>query len=247
MEINELIQQLASAIHHWLCYISLCTNSNLLAENSVRYPFAEYLERKCGAVVDLEKKHPVFPGRHIDFRFKVNKSLLFVELKYTSKATRGRKEIQRVFNDLIRLSLALRDKPHAKSYFIMCGDTVTFNTNFRRIIDGRTLKNRIRQDGDSSAVNDTPSGAYAQWFGFRKDDEVVIEFANNRTYVNAFLDEYYNTDKDVLKKVDHSILGFSSIKTIRAAYLPRGHQESRSQTVAIWEVLINNEQFSGDK
>lgn len=64
METNELIQQLASAIHHRLSYVSLCTNSNLLAESSVRYPFVEFLERKYGATVQLEKQHDVFSNRH---------------------------------------------------------------------------------------------------------------------------------------------------------------------------------------
>lgn len=236
MEINELIQQLASAIHHWLSYVSLCTNSNLLAENSVKYPFVEYIERKNGVTVVLEKTHPDFTSRHLDFWFKVNKCPLFVELKYTSKATRGKKEIQRVFDDLIRLSLALHDNPNARCFFIMCGETITFKNNFKSIIDGRKYKKNIRQDGDGSTVDDTPSGPYAKWFGFTQDEEVVIDLLgddDSYSHTKAFVEDYYSKDQDC------SVLGFSSIKTIRVAYLPTGRQESRSQTVAIWEVLIN--------
>ena len=235
METNELIQQLASAIHHWLSYVSLCTNTNLLAENSVRYPFVEYLERKCGAAVVLEKKLSGFSDRHLDFWFRVKNDILNVELKYTSKATRGNKEVQRVFDDLIRLSLALRDKPNARSFFIMCGETITFNTNFKSIVDGRKYENkRIRQDKDGSIVEDKPSGPYANWFGFSQDEEIVIDLSenDNLSHTRAFVDTYYSKDDSC------GVLGFSSIKTVRIAYLPTGRQESRSQTVAIWEVMI---------
>lgn len=235
METNELIQQLASAIHYWLSYVSLCSNSNLLAENSVRYPFVEFLERKCGTAINLEKQHELFPERHIDFCFEYGKYALFVELKYASKYTRGKAEKQRVFNDLVRLALMVNVNSKNKGFFIMCGDTQTFTVNFMRIVDGRKVnKNKLRQDREKTASEIEPQGEYSEWFGFEKDEEKNIQLKGN-CWADTFMQDYFG------KEAEKQEIEFSAIKTKRAAFLPAKNQTSRSHTVAIWEVTVVKE------
>lgn len=238
METNELIQQLASAIHHWLSYVSLCTNSNLLAESSVRYPFVEFLERKCGSAVNLEGQLEGFSDRHIDFCFKNGSDPLFVEIKYASKNTRSTAEKQRVFNDLVRLSLMIKKNANARGFFIMCGETQSFTVNFKRIIDGRKVKkNQLRQDGGDTNNEVEPQGDYARlWFKFGQDEEmpIYLDGEDNANYKKMFLKEYYGKDATVKD------LSFKQIKTKRMAYLPTQKQVSQSQTVAIWEVTVIN-------
>lgn len=231
METNELIQQLASAIHHWLSYISICTNSRLLAESSVRYPFVEFLERKCGTPVDLEKQHDSFSNRHVDFCFNNEETKLYVELKYVSRHTRGNNEMQRVFNDLIRLSLLTKKGDGTRGFFIMCGDTESYNTNFRRIIDGKKLdKNSLPQYQKETAQIE-PLGIYSEWFGFNMNEEKTIDLKSNEK-TSVFVQEYYGDNATL------DVLEFSTIKTKRIAFLPTEKQESRSQTVSIWEVFV---------
>lgn len=234
METNELIQQLSAAIHHWLSYVSLCTNSNLLAESSVRYPFVEFLERKCKTAVNLEKQHDNFPERHIDFCFENGNYFLAIELKYASKHTRGKAEKQRVFNDLVRLALMVKNKENTRGFFIMCGDTKTFVANFMSIVDGEKMKIKLRQDGDNKDNVSVPQGDYYElFFGFARDEERIITLTENsyKDFYKSFIKDYY-ADKS---NVD---LGFSEIKTKRVSYLPAPNQTSQSHTVAIWEVLV---------
>ena len=234
METNELIQQLAAAIHHWLSYVSLCTNSNLLAESSVRYPFVEFLERKCKTAVRLEEQHNDFPARHIDFCFENRNDFLAIELKYASKHTRGKAEKQRVFNDLVRLALMVNNKKSTRGFFIMCGETKTFIANFMNIVDGETMGKQLRQDGGNMDRGLVQHGDYYElFFGFARDEERIINLTENSyvEYHKSFIKDYYAGKNNVE-------LGFSVIKTRRISYLPAPKQTSQSQTVAIWEVLV---------
>lgn len=155
---------LAESVHHWLSYVAHVSRADLLLESSLRFSIGEFIERKWREECLLERPHPHFPSRPVDFIWSIDGSKIIytedgpkvqtpegekdavneiyktgyvMECKYVSPQTNGMREKQRIFNDLCRLYYVLGTYSEAHTVFMIAGDTIDFVKHFQ---EARTRK-----------------------------------------------------------------------------------------------------------
>lgn len=254
---------LGEAIYSWLNYISYTSDSNVLAESSVRYPLAEFIERRLQKPVTLEFNHPCVPQpptghkRCIDFVFskigenivnakknEIGEERVYIELKYVSKSYKDSNEIQRVFNDLVRLALVSTETNEC--YFILCGGNEDFcqfvkgSPEVENGSDGPKLKQYIGNETQEEIRSD-----YAKWLYLEKTEEneaimTILTDSNSvksikgkKNYTKGF-DKEYNHKKDK-SRVKNPVKIPKTICT-ELVYIRDSSGVSRKMMVAIWKV-----------
>ena len=133
--------QLAKSIFYWLNYQNSVSRSDVLLESAIRFPLAEFIERRYKVVVDLEASHPDFDRLRMDFCYTIDHQRRNIEVKYLHDYSDREAEFKRYFDDLVRLALL-----DGVNYFILCGPRDLYHTKVlkeRR----RIKKNGIPQDG----------------------------------------------------------------------------------------------------
>ena len=194
-KIDFLPDQLGEAIYSWLSYTSCTSESNVLAESSVRYPLAEFIERRLQRPVTLELTHPCLPQpktghkRCIDFVFskierkkivytkknEIGKERVYIELKYVSENNKNLNEKQRVFNDLVRLALV--SSKTNECYFILCGS----NDDFRKYVnvspaaEEDSNRHNLPTYTEEKTSKKRISSDYTKWLYFKKTKEDKIK------------------------------------------------------------------------
>lgn len=219
--------ELARCIYHWLNYKDSTCKTSLLAESSIRYPLAEFLERKLSANVVLEENHPLFKKRRFDFSYdhKLNgkKRKGFIEIKVVRKNTKEESEIQRIFNDLMRLAYCSTSN---YNYFILCGKTTDFNCFFKNELTKTSSIDEILRRTPSE--HQSASGIYSNWFAFERGCEKSFKpsaFPQHEVFYRKYCWR---------ENVEQHNL--SSIKTTLIESLPRGFETNKSQCVYVWRV-----------
>ena len=107
-----------------------CVNKEyILSESSVRMPISDYLAQYSGEVV-LEKNIDAFKQRKFDLFFERNGCSNYFEFKYVQPDyTKTGKEIQRFFNDLLRLKV-MAQKWQTECFLVVCGSKKDFFNEF---------------------------------------------------------------------------------------------------------------------
>lgn len=248
--VNRAMMQ---AIHYWLNYTCKVSRVDLLAESSIRFPLMEYIERYLEAeTCYLERKYEDFLSedifnahKYIDVMWEKGNTEYLIELKYISKHTKQDKEKQRFFNDLVRLSLALKlskDGKQRKCYFLVCGDAQCFGEQMCGIIQYDTINNV--GNSITKQKNETIETEFAKWLALEEDEQmddtnVYKSIKYNDTdsrFVNFCKDYFENSSKDKKKKKDkkdnRKYLG--SFKT-RKIWLNAKNDEKMT---GLWEILL---------
>ena len=117
-----------------------------MLESAIRFPLAEFIERRCKVLVDLEAHHPDFDRLRMDFSYLLEKQKRHIEVKFLHDYSNREAEFKRFFDDLVRLALL-----DGINYFILCGPRELYHDKSlkkRRQIE----KNKIPQDGDERPV-----------------------------------------------------------------------------------------------
>ena len=146
---------LSQAVFLRLSYFQAISYANILAESSIRYPVAEYLERRlfCDRMV-LEFSNPIFKKRRCDLYVEkgaADKAIF--EFKYVRDNTSY--EFQDYFDDILRLHYL--HLIGIQSLFVVCGDALNFNNQFR------SIKKRSKLLGNKKS---RPSGKFSQVLSF---------------------------------------------------------------------------------
>lgn len=235
--IENNIVRVAESTYHWLCYVHNSTDTNVLAESSIRYPFVECLERLGYDNIHLEALHPEFSNRRMDvFCGNVtaetntgiinDKLIFYAEFKFVKSYTRDKSERQRIFNDIMRLYAIKVRSHHSHCYFIICGDTVTFNDCFMKIRNAADTKSTIVETTIAEYHECDATGPYAELFPFSQD-EGPKDFRIDDDLYNKFCTDYNynNIEKD------------SKIKTRLVAFFSHNECFKSPQTLAVWEIL----------
>lgn len=214
---DTYLATLSQAIYLKLSYYQAVSYANVLAESSIRYPVAEYLERRLfyNQIV-LEYPNPVFKKRRCDLY--VNKGSAdetIFEFKYVRDTTSY--EFQDYFDDIIRLHYL--HLIGIQSLFVVCGNTLNYNNQFR------CIKKRSKLLGSKKS---RPSGKYSQVLSFIANNPYKSIDANK--YAVNYMDfcNHYEFNKP---HVNHPVsLAFQT----RLVCLIHG---LGPQSVGIWEVL----------
>lgn len=209
------IALLSQAINLRLSYYETTSFANILAESSIRYPVAEYLERRLSYKnIVLEYTNPTFKRRRCDLYVERKGQKTIFEFKYVRDNTSY--EFQDYFDDILRLHyLHLMG---IQSLFIVCGDTLNFNNQFR------SIKKRSKLLGRKKS---RPSGKFSQ----------VLSFSSNKPIKNVDTNKYLANYKDFCNHyefndplVKHPISMFFQTRLICMT-----HKEG-PQSVGVWEI-----------
>lgn len=213
----------SKSIFHWLNYENSVCKTNLLVELSVRFPLAEYIERKLKSNVELEFKHPYYAqynlSKKIDFKIG-NGPFDYIELKYLGQSTADKSERFRYLADLIRLAYVSEGNDEA--YFLLCGGKNEYLNNFRYTID--EVNEKIPEEG----VNDrkVKHKVYSKWFATEKINE-------SKSFVPAEFQEFFKDYNDNYKE---ALPTFKIVTKL----VGREYQEDCGVVVFIW--LVTKEQ-----
>lgn len=182
---TKKVNDLGSAILHWLCFQSLCGRGTLMSEHYLSQPIGEYLLHHHSGSLDSEVDHPnLNPAgrrgrpRQIDFclssREKKRLTAAF-ELKWVGD---GAFDKQRVVDDLLRLE-ALRnaESQHVYRYFLVAGETNNFTNNFQN--------SQANQGAGVGRVQ-----FFSEFLDFATDNEMTIKVPNLSLPQRGAVDEF---------------------------------------------------------
>lgn len=214
---------LATMIFLRLSYYQAISYANILAESSIRYPVAEYLERRLSyKKVILEYPNPVFQRKRCD---------LYVEKKYnTGKLEQIAFEFKYVwdntsylfqdyFDDILRLHYLHNEGMRA--FFIVCGNPINFNNQFRSVKKQKVL---------TGSRNRRPSGIFSRVLSFSIDPLKIHKTLNTdkyKDYYKEFINHY--EFKDTTVSHPHNL-------TFQTKLIKLIHGDD-PHSVGIWEVL----------
>lgn len=233
-----MAQNLARSVYYWLCYVYNSSNSDVLLESSVRFPLVEYLERREGIVVSLEKKIDGYSHRAVDFYFektenytdksgKLSQKVIasfYIEIKFVSIDTGDASVRQKIYDDLNRLRHYAKDDVFC--YFIMCGPTSYFETAFRKV-SVKSERGSLRQNGEAKSKASKRT-IYNDWFSFniKKPDKLIhVHHKLHSSYSKRFDKAYLEGE---LRARDFS--------TTLIQLFPIDNPLDSYQSVGIWQV-----------
>jgi hypothetical protein len=238
--------QLANAVQWWMSYTSAVGRSYVLAESSIKFPLAEYLERSNLKEIKLEFSHPKLSSRRFDLHFedfKDNKTA--IEFKFIKNgSTRDTSEKKRVFNDLMRLYLYLDN--NEKGYFLICGAQQDFSKDFYRLLSKppkSTEENPyITPDTEvKKSLKTEPEGFYSKWFSFDNEDPdieiapTVGEDEYGKIY-KSFLSEYGEIFKETTGNELHLPEKFKTRLLFLSQEIEHENEFYQPANIGIWEV-----------
>ena len=238
---------LAMTILDWLNYINRISVGDLIDEDSLKYPFTEYLERKEKQVCSQQEIHPIFKRKRIDIAWdklsKIKKIESgqkpwgnYIELKYAKNIS-----IKNVTDDLFRLYYIKKAYPKSKCYFLLFGEKSLFKVKFQDYIIKREEKiehsidiNETREIEYSGEQEDS----FAHWFTLQLENppkRIKCDGTNSTSMYYNFLNReegtYIFRDKNIKKD---KITFRTKIVERRSNSDKQGWEFS----IAIWEVLL---------
>ena len=239
--LSSNIIKAALSTYNWLGYLGNATDcTDLIAESSLKYPFVECLERNHVDNIHLEVGHPIFQRKRIDIcivpetngiiKFSIGIPIC-VEFKFVHEDTDSKKERQRYFNDLLRLSYLKQYYKSAVCYFIVYGSSFLFNGKFRK-----TYKKPQQKTTDIVKTKSTYSckSKYHDFLSFSSQNIKIVHLSNKKftDYISVFNEEYL---EQTSQNVD-----LSNIELRLATKLVYLYKSSSGNpySMGIWEVTI---------
>lgn len=178
------IAQLSQAINLRLSYYETISFANILAESSIRYPVAEYLERRLSYKnMVLEYTNPIFKRRRCDLYVERKGQKTIFEFKFVRDTTVSL--FQDYFDDILRLHYLHADGIQA--LFVVCGSPVNFNSQFRSIKKRTTFLagRKGRASGPFSKVLSFSTANPLKTIDTKKHKSSYNEFCNHYEFRNA--------------------------------------------------------------
>lgn len=182
---------MGGALEHWLGFQDKIGRAFMMNEDALKYPLSDYLANSGGMhinTLEFELAHPDFSNRLIDLTITDNDSIHrnpndkiinAFEIKLAKTSTRHLSEKRRIFNDLIRMSMA-RKHSTDKCYFIIAGKSNDFETNFRNYETNNQCK------------------FYRKWFKFVKGQKATFNVSteNDNDYKTDIYDKFVDKYKE---------------------------------------------------
>ena len=243
-------------IHYWLNYMCKVSRVDLLAEDAIKFPLLDYMERNLSiSKGQTEQNYNEFltqgffnTDKYIDITLEDEETEYFIELKYVKNDTRAKKQLY--FNDLVRLSLALRVSKYQKKrrcFFIVCGNTAEFKEQFHGL-----LSQEDTQGGNAIGKKRgrKPKNPFAEWLQFNlnvKDryKEIVYDADTKTISFKNFIKDYFSADNKSIsskkrKKInkEENVMYLCSFYT-KLIWLADDYVDE--QSTGLWEVMLTIE------
>ena len=240
------ILQASQCIYNWLSYLSKASdNSKLIAESALKYPFVEYLERHSINDVHLEVLHPLFKRKRIDSYIGKTKNhtneidmksdqMTFVEFKFVRGDTLSSSEQQRYFDDLLRLSYLKQNFPQCECYFLVCGETFSFNSAFRYDNDYPSPDNKITEDTGGKSSRFPKQSVYNDWLSFEYSQKIKESDLTkiDKKFISSFNSEYLSKEEEkaiVVKEIQ-------KFRTKLISIYPAEGDINASYSLGLWQI-----------
>lgn len=210
------IALLSQAINLRLSYYETISFANILAESSIRYPVAEYLERRLSYKnIVLEYANPTFKRRRCDLFVERNGQKTIFEFKYVRDTTASL--FQDYFDDILRLHYLHADG--IQTLFVVCGSPVNFNSQFRSVKKRTAVL--VGKKGRAS-------GPFSKVLSFSTVNSIKnIDTTKHQSNYNEFCKHY---------EFKNAAISHPGALNIRTRLIKLIHDWGQ-QSVGIWEVL----------
>lgn len=201
MIIEEIEKKISRIVHYRSSsLVDISNTENILSESFFKYPIIEYLERNLCSRIDLEKKHPNFKYRRIDIFWEKDSIKNYMELKCVK--TRTPDELQRYFNDLLRLYYIFKSSKGEKinCYFLASGKSDDWNFCFKnyRIDISESYKQKEYSSDNKEETKESENAIYSNWFSFDiEEPEKIITKNNTESFYKEFKDEYKFSQENI--------------------------------------------------
>lgn len=230
-EINdEMIGKMAYITRDWLSYMTSITKAKKqVNEDTLRYVLCDFWERRISENFATEEKYHRFPTREMDIKWRDKKINYCVEIKYVSEETDTKHELQRIFNDLFRLSLEKaylkQKKPQMRirCLFIIFGPSSLFEKHLRSHV---TIYTGLHPNY-TFGVKDHRNHILKECLSFYKDEphrEIILNDIT-RPYYDGFKTEYDNNISP--QKITTDLLELVLADNVF---------DTKQQSVAVWEI-----------
>lgn len=240
-------------IHYWLNYMCRVSRIDLLAEDAIKFPLLEHIERNVSIYKgQTERNYDEFlmdgffnADKFIDVSFEDEKTEYFVELKYVKNDTKAKNQLY--FNDLVRLSLALRVNNSSKKrrcFLVVCGKATEFIEQFHGL---KTQGDMCGGDIVKEKRGRKSSNTFAKWLRFDFDidngyKEIVYDPNATKGPFKNFIKEYFKADE----KSDGSKRTKKINREENASYLSSFYTKlicisddnDDEQSTGLWEVVL---------
>lgn len=222
------IRSVASVLHSWLNYLYEVSNTkHLAAESSLRFPIAGFLERK-DVKLTLEKEHPYFKRKRVDFYWKTRGFNIYMEAKYI----RGKNQpvYQDIYNDLFRLALIGDDKIQNRiTYFLICGNKKDFDKYFGITNQSKAYDKNERGGIKLNSYTTKVEGNINDILSYNFNEVIKeLDFSRANDFYNSFVGNYDSDTNTNASPIPQSI-------KIRTTLLMPYSRDLES-AVAIWKV-----------
>lgn len=234
---NEPMVDIAKTVSSWLSYNTSVSGMIGVQENMIDYPIKSFLvcHQNEWLEATFEETHPYLKSRRIDFYYEDKKGTkYYVEFKQAKAETRDESEIQRIFNDLIRLSICKKKVNNDRCYFLMFGDVESYKKFF--------------VNGGNSIMS------FADYFCFNIGEEILekqifptsavlskYDISSRNSLILEFSDKYKsrNEEESIIDLVPESII----VKLVWTNY---ESIENSSNIVGLWEIMLEPTGASSD-
>lgn len=220
------IRSVASVLHSWLNYLYEVSNTkHIAAESSLRFPIAALLER-TDVKLTLEKGHPCFKRKRVDFYWETRGFDIYMEAKYV----RGKNQPvhQDIYNDLFRLALIGDDKIQNRiTYFLICGNIKDFGEYFGITNQSKAYNKNERGGIKLNSYTTEVEGSINDILSYNFNEAIKeLDFSRANEFYNSFVDNYSSDNSGSLIP--------QSIKIRTTLMMP--YSRELESAVAIWKV-----------
>ena len=220
------IRSVASVLHSWLNYLYEVSNTkHLAAESSLRFPIAALLER-TDVKLTLEKEHPCFIRKRVDFYWETRGYDIYMEAKYV----RGKNQpvYQDIYNDLFRLALIGDDKIQNRiTYFLICGNKKDFGEYFGITNQSKAYNKNERGGIKLNSYTTTVEVNINDILSYNFNEAIKeLDFSRANKFYNSFVDNYSSDNSGSFIP--------QSIKIRTTLMMP--YSRELESAVAIWKV-----------
>lgn len=256
-ESNQLdLQNMADIVYHALMHLHLVSKHTPIDESFAKYPIVEYLERQlhCPKIALEHSFGDIFPtDRRIDLYFEdtdnkegTNKKYA-IEFKYISERSSNSNELQRIFNDTMRMSLALSDLHYDRTFVLLFGET----KNFLPLLCGEATIDKsgsIAQVKNGARIGEI-ADAKLSWLSPFANEEVVVSNTTLEKMTQKFGNTYFavkrkkknnNSRTDIVSRIQKGEISYKTILKTSPIKSKTGIEDCSYPPpfmVAIWEIV----------
>lgn len=239
--LDTLEQRIATVVECSLQYLDNVSDHMSLAESHIKYPLVEFLERKKHCKdIELEVPMKKFYYRRHDVAFKCEDQQIVMEFKYLHNAKISEHETQRIFDDILRLKYGL-DDGYSRALMLICGKSEDVIPNFlgKERLEDENIPEHT--EGEEIATETTQ---LAKWFPLSQEEDAVITYEPNKSFISEFEARYINHYKNkataekpynpsFISAVSETLNIKTSLKTIN---ITKADNSYPSYLVSIWEI-----------